>query len=95
LSEKLDNVRNWRTHSAIMRNAFAIDNDFRQDLNNDHSIGNKISYDIADGGIDSLQTHRDKHRNSDTRGGCIDDFITYHVAPELKIRPFTRGLLER
>ncbi len=24
LSEKLDNVRNWRTHSAKMRNAFAI-----------------------------------------------------------------------
>ncbi len=24
MSEKLDNVRNWRTHSAKMRNAFAI-----------------------------------------------------------------------
>ncbi len=65
------------------------DNDFRHDLNNDHNISNNISYmyDIADGDIDSLQNLRNKHHNSDTRGDCLDDFITYYIAPELKTRP--------
>jgi hypothetical protein len=37
--------------------------------------------------MDSLQKLRNKHHNSDTRGDCLDDFITYHIVPELKIRP--------
>ena len=42
---------------------------------------------MADGDIDALEKLRDKHHNSDTRGDCLDDFITYHIAPSLKIRP--------
>ena len=42
---------------------------------------------MADGDIDALEKLRDKHHNSDTRGDCLDDFITYHIAPALKIRP--------
>ena len=42
---------------------------------------------MADGDIDALEKLRDKHHNSDTRGDCLDDFITYHIAPVLKIRP--------
>jgi hypothetical protein len=42
---------------------------------------------MADGDIDALEKLRDKHHNSDTRGDCLDDFITYHIAPTLKIRP--------
>ena len=60
-------------------------NNFRHDLN-DHTVDNNISYDIANGDIDSLQKLRGNH-DPDTRDDCLDDFITYHVAPELKIRP--------
>ena len=42
---------------------------------------------MADGDIDALEKLRNKHHNSDTRGDCLDDFITYHIAPVLKIRP--------
>jgi hypothetical protein len=63
--------------------AQASENDFSNDPNNEHNI----SCDIADGDIDSLEKLRNKHHNSDTRGDCLDDFITYHIAPELKIRP--------
>jgi hypothetical protein len=56
--------------------AQASENDFSNDPNNEHTI----SCDIADGDIDSLEKLRNKHHNSDTRGDCLDDFITYHIA---------------
>jgi hypothetical protein len=83
-SSTTDDNNNYNPGLAI---ALTPDNDFRKDLNNDHTVNNDISYDIADEDIDSLQKLRDKHNDSETRGNCLDDFITYHVAPELKIRP--------
>ncbi len=64
------------------------DNNFRHDLNNDHSINNETAITLlADGDIDLILKLRKNHHNSDTRGDCLDYFITYHVAPEYKIRP--------
>ncbi len=77
-----DDNNNYNPGPAI---APIPDNNFRHDPN-DHTVDNNISYDIANGDIDSLQKLRG-NRDSDTRDDCLDDFITYHVAPELKIRP--------
>jgi hypothetical protein len=57
-----DDKNNYNPGPAI---APIPDNDFRHDLNNDHTVKNNISYDIADGDIDSLQKLRDKHNDSE------------------------------
>ena len=80
IHDDLSNTDDNNHHIPGPAIAHAPDNDLSHNLNNDHNI----SYDMADGDIDALEKLRDKHHNSDTRGDCIDDFITYHIAPVLK-----------
>ena len=43
---------------------------------------------IDDRDIDNLKKLRiNRHSHTNNRGDCIDDFITYHVTPELQRRP--------
>ncbi len=81
-----DNNKNRNPNTSANRTGGEDQNEDEDDYESDN---------IEDRDIDNLRRLRtSQHPHTNNQGDCIDDFITYHVTPELKRRPIYEECLD-